>query len=141
VLTGVVVAEEREAAAVARAAAPRSSWTGLDLRGIEVVKLSSLWSLLAGRELGLEAIDRFTPLHEETEEGPWVYRLPPDLSARLADLSAIAAAPVAEAWAATGELALEGWDAATAGAVLGELGTVARAARDGDKPLLLWMSL
>jgi hypothetical protein len=141
VLTGIVVAEEREAAAVAREAMPRSSWAGIDLRGIEVVKLASLWSLLASREFHLETIEEFLPLHEESDDGPWVYRFPADLAQLLAELDEDAVEPIAGAWAATDELALDGWDPSSTGALLRDLRAIVRAARERRKPLLLWMTL
>jgi hypothetical protein len=141
VLTGIVVAEEREAAAVAREAPPRPSWTGADLRGIEVVKLASLWALLARRDFRVETIEEFAPLHEESENGPWVYRFPAALAALLAELDDRVAEPTTRAWANADELALEGWDAGDVGDVLGALRSVAQTARSAGKPLLLWMSL
>jgi hypothetical protein len=141
VLTDLVIADEREAAEVARAPAPSERWPGMDLEGLDQVKLASLWALLAGREFRVETIEEFAALHEVAEDGPWVFRFPAPLAQLLADLDDVRAAKVARAWAETDELALDERDEASVADVLRELRALARSAQAERKALLLWMSL
>jgi hypothetical protein len=140
-VTELVVADLRDARALAEHAAPRARWTGLDAKGVDQVKLGTLWALLAGREYRDELVLEFAPLHEVSEDGPWVFRVPDALVALLAEVDDAGASRAAPAWAATDELALDGWDAEGAAALLAALRGLARSARDGGTPLLMRVSL
>jgi hypothetical protein len=141
VTTDLLVADPRDATAVAEATAPRARWAGIDARGVDQVKLGTLWALLAGREYRDELVLEFVPLHEVSEDGPWVFRVPDPLVALLADVDDAGASRAAPAWAATDELALDGWDAEGAAALIDGLRGLARGARAGGKPLLMRVSL
>ena len=141
VTTDLLVADAREARAVADDPAPRARWPGLDARGVDQVKLGILWALLAGREYRDELVLEFVPLHEVSENGPWVFRVPDPLVALLAEADDGRASRAAPAWAASDELALDGWDAESAAALLEDLRGLARGARAADKPLLMRVAL
>jgi hypothetical protein len=141
ILTALVLADEREARAVAEAPAPVGRWPGLDARGLDQVKLALLWALLAGEPFRDELVLEFAPLEEVSADGPWVFRVPPALAAALADVDVARAAELAAAWAACEELELDGWEPAAAHAMLDQLRGVARAAGAAGKPLLMWVSL
>jgi hypothetical protein len=140
-VTELVIADEREAVAVAEAPAPSRRWPGIDAQGVDQVKLASLWALLAGRAPDETLIHAFTPLAEISEEGPWVFRFPAALAAALAALDERRAAAAAAAWARTEALEVEGWEPADVRALLDALRGVARAAAAAGKPLLMWVSL
>jgi hypothetical protein len=141
VVTDVVIADEGEAAAVAQEPAPTGRWPAVDAKGVEQVKLARLWALLAGRDYRDELILEFAPLHEVSEEGPWVFRVPAALAALLADADDARARASAAAWAATEELELDGWEPPEAWSLVDELRKLARSARAAKKPLLMWVSL
>ena len=73
VLTDFIVAEEREAQAVA--AAPRSArtWPSIDAKGIDQIMLGSLWSLLTARQIDVDQVlQQFAMLEQVSDEGPWM---------------------------------------------------------------------
>jgi hypothetical protein len=141
VLTELVIADEGEARRVAEDAAPSRRWPGVDAKGLDQVKLSTLWSLLSGRPFCDELLLEFAPLDEVSEDGPWVFRVPPPLVGLLAALEVDRAGAVAEAWATSEELELDGWEPAEVRAMLDGLRGVARAAQAAKKPVLMWVSL
>jgi len=141
VLTDVVIADEGEAPAVAADAAPSRRWPGVVATGLDQVKLARLWALLAGQEFRDELVFEFAPLHEVSEDGPWVFRVPAALRELLASADEARAAAIADAWAATEELELDGWEPDAVGSLLGALRSLARTARLSGKPLLMWVSL
>jgi hypothetical protein len=140
-VTDLVVADPRDARAVAEDASPRARWSGLDAKGVDQVRLATLWALLAGREYRDELVLEFVPLHEVSGDGPWVFRVPDALVALLAGVDEAGAARAAPAWAATDELALDGWDAEGAAALIAGLRDLAHGARAGGKPVLMRVSL
>ncbi len=142
VRTGLVIADESEARAVADDAAPLRRWTGIDAEDVDQVRLATLWTLLAGREFRDELVREFVPLHEVSEEGPWVFRVPDPLVELLAELDdARAAARIAPAWAGTEELELDGWDAESVTPLLDGLRSLARGALAEKRSMLMWVSL
>ncbi len=74
VLTDVVIADEGEAEAVATERVPAKRWRGIDAKGIDQVKLATLWARLAQRGLDVESIVKlttdFATLFEVSEGGP-----------------------------------------------------------------------
>lgn len=145
VLTDVVIADEGEAEAVATERVPAKRWRGIDAKGIDQVKLATLWARLAQRGLDVESIVKlatdFATLFEVSEEGPWVFRIPGRLVELLADLDDQHAATTAVAWASTEEFVLDRWDSGAVRSILDELRSLAREARAKKKSLLMWMSL
>jgi hypothetical protein len=140
-VTELVLADEREARAVAEDPAPCRRWPGIGAPGLDQVKLATLWAVLSGAAFGDHLLEAFAPLEEVSPDGPWVFRVPPPLVEGLAALEAGRAADVASAWAATDELVVDGWEAAEARERLDALRGVARAASAARKPLLMWVRL
>ncbi len=140
-LTDLVIAEEREARAVADEPGPRRRWTGIDAEGVDQVKLAKLWALLAGREFRDELVYEFVPLHEVSEEGPWVFRVPDPLVQLLAELDDARAFPIVSAWAGIEELELDGWEPESVAPLLDGLRSLARGAHAQKKSLLMRVSL
>lgn len=141
VVTDLVIADPRDARAVAEEATPRARWSGLDAKGVDQVKLGTLWALLASHDFRDDLVLEFVPLHEVCEDGPWVFSFPEPLVALLAELDDARASRAAPAWAGTDELAMDGWDVEGAAALIGGLRSLARAARTEQKPLLMRVSL
>jgi hypothetical protein len=75
----------------------------LDITGCDYEHLGVLWGLLRGQSYGGIALERqleeFALVSENTQWGPWLTLLPPDLTKRLAALDEARIAQVAEAWA------------------------------------------
>ncbi len=136
-----MIAEEREAPSVATEAAPSRRWTGIDANGFDQVKLATLWALLAGQEFRDELVYEFTPLHEVSTDGPWIFRVPAPLVQALAEVDDRRASEIVPAWAATEELELDGWDAEAVAPLLEGLRSLARSARAELKPVLMSVRL
>jgi hypothetical protein len=140
-VTEIVLADEREAPAVAEDEAASRRWPGIDADGIDQVKLAILWAILNGEPLRDELVVSFTPLAEVSEDGPWVFRVPPALVGALAALDAARAPVIAASWAAAEELELEDRDPEDVRRLLDGLRGMARAAAAANQPLLMRVSL
>jgi hypothetical protein len=141
VLTDILVADESEASAIASEGVPTKRWHGIDAKGIDQVKLGTLWALLTEQAYKSELIADFISLHEVSEEGPWVYRVPGSLVKLLAELDDKRAAKTSLTWAATEEFELDGWEGSQVRSFLDQLRSIARDATAKRKGLLMWMSL
>jgi hypothetical protein len=142
VLTDIVIANESEAKAIATSSVPSREWPGIDAKGIDQVKLGTLWALLTGQDFKVESVvNEFVTLHEVSEDGPWVFRVPPQIVKLLADLDDERANTTALAWAATDEFVLAQWEGGAVRSILDELRSLARSANATSKSLLMWMSL
>jgi len=146
VLSDIIVADRGEAAAInAAGGAHLGQWACLESKGIDTVKLGTLWQILNHRSADdVNAVATFMAdgvLDQRSEEGPWVYLVPEQLRSALASLDPPAQESAAAQWAATEEFALDGWLAADVEEYLGDLVEHARQASRAGKSLLLWMSL
>jgi hypothetical protein len=123
-----------------------------DVKGLDPVKLGALAQLVfngafEGDDDGSygSTYDVFIgqisePAHQESEDGPWVLRIPEELSAALRDLSDDELPTLAHRWHEAEEFPLDGLSAEDALDYLRELKRLARAA-EAPKQLFLWMSL
>ena len=113
----------------------------LDAAGVEVAvdtaKLEALAELLGDRS----SIAIGNPVVDGGEGGPWVFRLPDDLVARLVSVDSSARDSIAAEWARIDEFELEGWDPQTARDVFAELCDLASSATAQSKALFLRVSL
>jgi hypothetical protein len=140
VLTDIVVVDCEQAEDVLNAEMPSESFPGFDAKGLDAIKLASLRAILTNEDYDA-AWAQHMPLvaGDENGEGPWVYDLPDDIVATLADLPLSDEARVAADWAATDELAdcsLE-----LVHELLHQLANCARRAAQANKRLLMWICL
>ena len=142
VLTDFVVADRGDAQRVFDAACPSEEFSGLDAKGIDPVKLGTLYALLTGTEFNPSFISG-DPLASGGDEGPWVMEVPPDLVQRLARLDAKGVATAAAKWANTEEFSpkYDNWPAEAVHEVLAELAKLCAKAVAAKKGVLMWMSL
>src|SRR5262245_6585184 len=71
----------------------------IDAKGFDIVPLVSLWCILAGKPFDANLFGQFDCVREESEDGPWTYRLPSDFADRLRHLDGQAISRVARDWA------------------------------------------
>lgn len=142
VLTDFVVANRRDARRVCNAACPSKEFSGLDAKGIDPVKLATLYAVLTGTEFNPSLIGG-DPLATGGDNGPWVMEVPPDLVQRLAKLDADGVAAAAAKWARTEEFSPEydNWPAEAVHEVLADLAKLCAKAVGAKKSVLMWMSL
>ena len=107
--------------------------------------MSTLALLLDGKALDVDATvnysSEFRELASDGTDGPWVYRVPDQLTARLAETPESDLPQYAKAWAATEEFRLDGWETADALELLTDLHGLAKTAVTKRLSVLMWMSL
>lgn len=141
-LTEFVVADRGEAQRVCDSVSPSEEFKGMDAKGIDPVKLGTLYAILAdGEDVPDFADDE--PLCDGGEEGPWVMDVPTDLVLRLAKLDADQIGAAATKWANTEEFSSEydDWSPELVREVLSELSKLCAQAVAANKSVLMWMSL
>jgi hypothetical protein len=139
-LTDVFIATPTEAGALEPGDRPLSTYAGVDLEGVDVVKLEQLAALVEGRGFD-PALERFPMIADPSDEGPWVVLFAPALTEFLAGLDETQTVRWAERWAQIEEFGLDGFSPADVTAVLRDLVRVSRQAREAGKPMFVWMAL
>lgn len=142
VLTDFVVVDRRDAQRVCDAACPSEEFSGLDAKGIDPVKLGTLYALLTDTEFNPSFIGG-DPLATGGDDGPWVMEVPDDLVQRLSKLDAKGIAATAARWAKTEEFSpqYDNWPPDAVHEVLSELAKLCAKAVAVKKGVLMWMSL
>jgi len=142
VLTDFVVVDRRDAQRVCDSACPSKDFTGLDAKGIDPVKLATLYAVLTDTEFNPSFISG-DPLATGGDEGPWVMEVPPDLVQHLAKLDTNGVAAAAAEWAKTEEFSpkYDNWPAEAVHEVLAELAELCGQAVAAKTSVLMWMSL
>lgn len=140
VLSDLVVAPGGDAERIGRALSPAAKFDGIDIKGIDSVKFGMLHSILTGRSFE-DLLPEYDPVVTVSEEGPWVFRLPADLVARLATLSDEEQRVAVRKWAATEEFALDRWPATEVASAFDRIASLARKAEAAGHSLFLWMCL
>jgi hypothetical protein len=130
VLSDLVVAPDGDAERIARADAPARDFGGL----------GTLHSILTGRSFE-ELLSEYDPVVMVSDDGPCVFRIPPDLVTRLATLVGEDQQRAMSTWAATEEFALSGWTVAEVAEAFDGIASLARKAEASGQALFLWMSL
>jgi hypothetical protein len=141
VLTDLVIATEADLGGVSPDELPISVFPGVDIKGIGIIELAILHGLLAGKEFDprLEAFPMVGG--QESEDGPWLNRLPQDFVERLAGLDGEHLSSAAAQWRATEEFEHNGWDPEDISQRLGEVCELAKRAVSEGKPIHLWTCL
>ena len=138
-LSDLVTAADGDAERIARAESPAEEFGGIDIKGIDSIKFGTLHSILTGRSFE-DLSSEYEPVVTVSDDGPWVFRIPPDLVTRLATLAGEAKQHAVSKWAATEEFALERWTATDVAQAFDEIASLARRAQEGGQALFLWMS-
>ena len=138
VLCDLVVGDVGDAERIGRSRAPAAEFGGLDIKGIDVVKLCQLHALLSSRALK-ELLADYDPVVVVSDEGPWVFRVPEDLVERVARLGEEERQSVAARWAETAELVMDRWKSEDVARVLDGIAGLAREAEQAGKTLFFWM--
>lgn len=140
VMSDLVVAPAGEAERVAQAQVPSQTFDGIDIEGVDSVKFNTLHSILTGRSFE-ELLPLYDPVVTVSDDGPWVFQIPPDLVTQLAALDDAGMAGVARRWAATEEFVLDNWDESDVTSALSAISSLSKRAIDSGQALFLWMSL
>lgn len=145
IITDFVVADIAEAKAVLIEDVPTKRWLGVEAKGIETIKLSTLKFILDGKPLDVESVVLYHSAIKELatsgQEGPWVFLIPPELTKQLASLSDDEVRRVASAWHQTEEFQMDRWSQSDVHEVLSELHQLANRAEQSYRSVLLFVSL
>lgn len=131
-------------------------WPTLALKGVDPINLAILYGVLSGQEGISETLDAFKLVGESAEEGvaeedegdeedafdgePQVFVVPPFVIEALGQVSDEQLPSLAEAWAATEEMARDRWSAADATRAVRQLVAFARQQVPPGKSVYLWLS-
>ncbi len=140
VLSDLVVAGSGDATLVLQKVSPAAELGGIDIKGIDTVKFSTLHAIVSGRPF-TDIIGEYEPTAMASDEGPWVTRIPQELVARLGEISPEERGRIAARWAATEEFRLDRWDAPDVAAALDAICELAARSITANGALFLWMSL
>jgi hypothetical protein len=141
-LTDFVVADRADAQRVCDSDCPSEEFSGLEAKGIDPVKLGTLYAVLTETEYDPSFVGG-DPICDGGEEGPWVIEVPNDLVQRLAKLDAKQIGAVAAKWTKTEEFSpkYDNWPPELVHEVLSDLAKLCAQAAAVKKSVLLWMSL
>lgn len=146
VLSDIIIADRNEASAINAAGGTHlKQWPCLESKGIDTVKLGTLYQIVHDRSLDdMNFFAKFMQdavLDQPSDDGPWVFLIPPELMSAVAEFDEARTEAVATKWAATDEFKLDRWQFEDVEEYLQSLVSHARKARDAGKSLLLWTSL
>ena len=140
-LIDYVIADRADAERLAAAINPSKEWPAIEGTGIEHVKLGRLMSVLSESEYDPGFIAECEQLAEASEDGPFVFLVPPRLVTTLARLTPNEVRTVATEWSHSEEFSLDGWTKDEVIETLERLFTLAKQAAHEGKHLLMWVSL
>lgn len=141
ILTDFVIAPRDDADAIGESLRPADRWPTLEGKGVDTIKITALYCVLTDQDYDDDLHDSIRPVAGDVEDGPWVFEIPADFVKEFAGLDAEDIPEVAEAWAETEELEMDGWGADDAAAFITELREHAQKSLDAKASLFLWLSL
>jgi hypothetical protein len=103
ILTDFVVADISEAQRIGDSLSPSWQFEGLGEKGIDHVKLATLYALLTDQPYDTDFMSEDSLLYVASDDGPWVHRVPDDMVRRLANLAESEYSRIAEKWSQTEE--------------------------------------
>lgn len=138
ILVNVISADEDDLEAIGESEHPVDEWSGIEARDIDRLKFISLHCLLTGEGLE-EAEHSYEPVYIAGGDGPIIFRIPDELTQKLAGLEEYALEAVGEELAASEDF--ESSDVALEDVqnLLLELADLARIADSQDQHLFIWM--
>jgi hypothetical protein len=144
VISTLLVARPNEAEAVLASDEPSRTWDGFSYRGLDRIKLATLWALVESNFDNDRLNDRLDQIRTipQGDKGPWVDILPTTMLSELASIAVMEEddqARVAELWGKTNEFRY--WDRSKVIDLLRSIGDAAETAQLDGKTLLLWTSL
>lgn len=145
ILTDIVVAKTSEAVEVLDSENPWEDFDGFDAKGLDEIKLCSLWQIVGNRPNDDGLITQFSVLAGiENECGPWVWQIPDELVELISAIRADALEAVALQWSRTEEFKMDRlprWELEEVKNLLRNLVGVSNKAISSGKALLMWICL
>lgn len=133
VLSDFVIADKSEAEAIGASDNP-SSWPTLTgWRGIESIKLSTLYCSITGETYTNDLQKSFSLVGGDKIEGPWVFLFPEKVKDCFAKFNLARLDDVAKSWTATEEMKMDRWNAEDAGEFIKQITEHAKSASEQKK--------
>lgn len=138
VLSELIIGDQKKAARIAKMRMPTRVFDGLDVKGIDTIKLAKLNAILSDK-----VYEDFEHMHDPlgSTEGTWVFLIPGPMTSALAALKPENISLVALEWSKIEEFRLEQWPQAVIEQRLSQICQLANDAFSSKRDLLLWMSL
>src|SRR3990170_1840566 len=130
----LILAAPAEAPAILASDYPLGTFKGVNVDGLDPLKLAALHSLLVHRTFE-DVVPDYQPAGQASPEGPWLVKLPAELIVSLSNISPPDQSAAAAKWASTDQLKEEGWTEQDADGFLGRLVPFAQTAAFEGKDL------
>jgi hypothetical protein len=137
-LVDLIVAALDEGPAVLASDYPLGEYQGVNVDGLDPLKVAALHAQLAQKDLPL-LLPAYNPMAEATPDGPWLVRLPAELITALAGIAPQDIPEAAAAWATTEALRQDGWSGQEAEKYLARVSHFARQAAYDKKEVFLFV--
>jgi len=140
VLSDLIVGNETDAEEIVNTPAPSQAFGGVDIKGIDTVKLATLHSIVTDRTPA-ELRGAYEPTATASHGEAWLIPIPAELVSQLAALNSAERRSVAERWSRTDEFQMDQWNPQTIAQALDQICNEATKASSSQRTLFLWMSL
>jgi hypothetical protein len=142
VLSDFVIAPPEAAPQIGESIRTSEEWKTLEgWKGIETIKLSTLYCSITGENYSNKLMQSFKLLGGNKEDGPWVFIFPNKVTDAIASLSKERYKEVAKLWVQTDELKMDGWKLQDAELFISQIVEYAKISKLSNKSLFLWFSL
>ena len=135
-LADLIVATLDERPAVLASDYPLESFQGVNVDGLDPLKVASLHACLADKAFD-QVVPAYQPMAEASPNRPWLVRLPVELTVVLAGIAPQDIPAAAAAWATTEPLRQAGWSGQQAEKYLARLSHFSRLAAFDKKEVFL----
>ena len=134
----LLLAAPSDAQAIVASDYPLGTFKGVNIDGLDPLKLAALHSLFVSKTLA-DVLRDYQPIAQASPKGPWLIRLPGELITSLGNIAPPDQASVAAKWASTDQVQEEGWSPEDADQYLSRLVPFAQTAAFEGKDLFLWV--
>jgi len=134
----LILATSNDVQAIVSSDFPLGSFKGVNVDGLDPLKLAALHALLSAKAFADQLRD-YQPMAQASPAGPWLVRLPAELILLLGKIAPTDQSAVAVQWAATDQARQDDWTAEVAESLLGRLVPFAHNAAFEGQDLFLWI--
>lgn len=138
-LTDLVLADEGEAPKIVGAVRPTSLFPGIEMKGLDIVKLTALQAIVTGQTWTADLVSQHPLVGQGSQDGPWVLLLSQEFIAKLAELPGERLPELVARWAATDEVKADRWAEPMVRDTLQKIIQLAQQAITRGKRMFLWM--
>ena len=134
----LILADPQNAVGIVAVDYPLGTFKGVNVDGLDPVKLAALHSLFVSSSFG-DVLRDYQPVAQASPTGPWLVRVPDQLITFLGSIAPPDQLSVAARWASVDQISDAGWSAEVADQFLGRLVPFAQIAAFEGKGLFLWV--